>query len=218
MNQMVRVAIFINEGEMSSNFHDLLSQTKQFNYIGKFTNRKELLSNIRNYMIDVLLIDGVSILRESKLLMQIKSLNEKLKMIGIIEDESNIEVDKILKEEIQGYLLAPHKLETIVQAIQVCSLGGIYLSENVKGKFFNTLSEKYLNIYEMNLSPREKQIATLYCEGFSYKEIAKKLCISPQTVKTHLKNFHNKFKNNYTDQLTVKNIHRVLKVKRNKNS
>lgn len=43
------------------------------------------------------------------------------------------------------------------------------------------------------LSPRECDIAALVCLGYTNKEIGRQLSISPETVKTHLKNVLVKF-------------------------
>jgi len=43
------------------------------------------------------------------------------------------------------------------------------------------------------LSPRECDIAALACLGYTNKEIGRQLSISPETVKTHLKNVLVKF-------------------------
>ena len=44
-----------------------------------------------------------------------------------------------------------------------------------------------------SLSPREKDVAALVCLGYTNKEIGGRLNISPQTVKTHLRNVLIKF-------------------------
>lgn len=44
-----------------------------------------------------------------------------------------------------------------------------------------------------SLTPREKEITALACLGYTNKEIAEKLFISPATVKTHLRNAKRKF-------------------------
>ena len=44
-----------------------------------------------------------------------------------------------------------------------------------------------------SLTPREKEITALACLGYTNKEIAEKLFISPATVKTHLRNVKRKF-------------------------
>ncbi len=44
-----------------------------------------------------------------------------------------------------------------------------------------------------SLTPREKEITALACLGYTNKEIAEQLFISPATVKTHLRNAKHKF-------------------------
>ena len=44
------------------------------------------------------------------------------------------------------------------------------------------------------LSPREKQVAALICQDLTGRQIAAKLVISPETVKTHARNILRKFR------------------------
>ena len=43
------------------------------------------------------------------------------------------------------------------------------------------------------LSPREKQVAALVCAGLTGRQIAAKLVVSPETVKTHVRHILRKF-------------------------
>ncbi len=43
------------------------------------------------------------------------------------------------------------------------------------------------------LSPREKQVAALVCAGLTGRQIAARLVISPETVKTHVRHILRKF-------------------------
>jgi DNA-binding NarL/FixJ family response regulator len=44
-----------------------------------------------------------------------------------------------------------------------------------------------------SLSPREKQVAALACAGLTGRQIAARLVISPETVKTHMRHILRKF-------------------------
>ena len=43
------------------------------------------------------------------------------------------------------------------------------------------------------LSPRERQVAALVCEGLTGRQIAAQLVLSPETVKTHVRHILRKF-------------------------
>ena len=42
------------------------------------------------------------------------------------------------------------------------------------------------------LSSREKEVLQLMSEGMTYRQSADKLCIGPETVRTHIKNIYQK--------------------------
>jgi DNA-binding CsgD family transcriptional regulator len=47
-----------------------------------------------------------------------------------------------------------------------------------------------------SLTPREQEITALICQNCTNKQIAEKLCISPETVKTHVEHILSKFDTN----------------------
>ncbi len=53
------------------------------------------------------------------------------------------------------------------------------------------------------LSPREQQTAALVCLGYAQREIALKLVISPETVKSHMKRVLQKFNLHSRDELRI---------------
>jgi len=53
------------------------------------------------------------------------------------------------------------------------------------------------------LSQREQEVTALTCLGYTNREIAEKLVISPDTVKTHLKNILYKFDLHRKDDLRM---------------
>ena len=60
-----------------------------------------------------------------------------------------------------------------------------------------------------NLSPCELDIFTAYCNGFSYSEISSSFLISPNTVKTHLKNCYRKLEiNSKVEAISIMNANK----------
>ena len=51
------------------------------------------------------------------------------------------------------------------------------------------------------LSARERQVATLFARGASYKAIAKQLDVAPTTARNHLQNLYAKLGVNRRDEL-----------------
>lgn len=69
--------------------------------------------------------------------------------------------------------------------------------EVATGLLMNALDERRqaeLNLARWRaLSPREQQVAALICLNYTGRQIAARLRISPETVKTHTRNLLNKF-------------------------
>jgi len=87
-----------------------------------------------------------------------------------------------------GYLLKDVSKDELVDAIRQVSSGGAFIeSQMLKGM----LSEMKPNAggpspAAKNLTKREREILTLVAEGMSNREIAEKLVLSPETVKSHV--------------------------------
>ncbi len=82
---------------------------------------------------------------------------------------------------IEGYLLKDED-EQLVKAIKTILGGGIYYSKTIVNFFNNTKSS-----FE-KLSKREEEVIKLIADGFTNIEIAEKLFLSKETIKTHIKN------------------------------
>ncbi len=95
-------------------------------------------------------------------------------------------VDKILDIGIKGYVLKNDAYEDLLYAIKATSRGKIFISTSLQREDFSD-SHILPKIYEedINITPREREILSLIADGFTSKEIGKKLFISTRTVETH---------------------------------
>lgn len=94
--------------------------------------------------------------------------------------------------------LSPSFIEKMLQALQELAERDDIPVERLEAELLDFLraefgSEKTYRQSWGHLTPRERQITSLYCQGLSNNEIAERLVISPETVKTHLRNATKKF-------------------------
>ncbi|HEY6960055.1 MAG TPA: response regulator transcription factor [Candidatus Limnocylindria bacterium] len=88
-----------------------------------------------------------------------------------------------------GYLLKDISKEELIDAIRQVSSGGAFIeSQMLKGmlsemKPSGTIAPTSAG---KNLTKREREILSLVAEGMSNREIAEKLVLSPETVKSHV--------------------------------
>lgn len=150
---------------------------------------EEALQKIPNDPPDVVLMDinlpGMSGIECVSRLKQ-KLPSTEIVMLTIYEDSDNI--FKALKAGASGYLIKSSHPQDLLQSIRDVYNGGAPFSSHIARKvvqYFRT-PVKTSRENEM-LSPRENEITELLASGYVYKEIADKLGIGAETVRTHVK-------------------------------
>lgn len=96
-------------------------------------------------------------------------------------DKLSFQVDLELLESLQGLAENEQRSQNEVAA----DLLSIALAQRDAANF-------YLERWR-DLSPREQQVAALACLGYTNRQIANRLVISTETVKSHMRNVLNKF-------------------------
>ncbi|MDQ6902596.1 MAG: response regulator transcription factor [Bacteroidota bacterium] len=102
-------------------------------------------------------------------------------------------VFKALKAGATGYILKNTEAAKLIEALRDLRKGGSPMSNEIARKVVNAFQQEivYKDAKE-NLSDREREVLQWLSKGFSYKEIAEKLFISVETVRTHIRNIYEK--------------------------
>jgi len=98
-------------------------------------------------------------------------------------------IPKLVSKGVVGILPPGVDSDLLKKAIKAVSLGELWIDRKSIKDF---LSSEGLPERKAILSEREKEIVSLICQGYRNKEIAHKLNISEQTVKSHCNRIYEK--------------------------
>jgi len=128
---------------------------------------------------------------------RLKMLHPRMQMMVLTVYDNPDNIFNALKAGATSYLLKGTPPEKIVEAINEVHHGGSPISSQIARKVIEAFTKKEkTNDYFQNLSRREQEILEQLSKGYRYKEIADKLFVSIETVRTHIRNIYEKLQVN----------------------
>ena len=136
-------------------------------------------------------------------LQKLKSLHPRMQMMVLTVYDNADTIFDALKAGASSYILKSTAPEKIIEAIEELHTGGSPISSQIARKVIEAFQVKEkVNTHFEELSRREQEILEQLSRGYRYKEIAEKLHISTETVRTHIRNIYEKLQvNSRTDAL-----------------
>ncbi|RLB11781.1 MAG: DNA-binding response regulator [Deltaproteobacteria bacterium] len=176
----------------------VIAKSKNYEVIAEAGNGNEALKLIKKFKPDIALVDiSLPDINGIELIRKIKKRFSQVKIM-VISVHSKIDyIVEAFKAGAFGYLVKEAAASSVIEGLDTISKGEYFLhssvSKEVVKSLINTPSIKNTGDPAYNsLTPREQEILRLLAEGFSNKEIADMLCISPKTVENHRSNIMNK--------------------------
>ena len=163
-----------------------------------FGNAETALKELIAEPVDIALFDvnlpgmnGIDCIRK------LKMVHPKTQcMVLTVYDKPDI-IFEALKAGAISYLLKSTPAEKIIEAIAEVNKGGSPISSQIARKVIEAFAIKEnTNEYFQNLTRREQEILENLSMGYRYKEIADKLFVSLDTVRTHVRNIYEKLQVN----------------------
>lgn len=195
MADPVRVLIADDHTIVRSGVRLLLEAEPDIQVVGEALDGAEAVALAGSLQPDVVLMDiampGIDGLEATR---QIKTRFSAVQVLVLTMHRSDEYFFEMLKAGASGYILKGADTSDLIQAVRVVSRGEVFL--------YPTMAEKLLRDYfsrvfgddqsEPALSQREREILRLLAEGYSNKEIAEQLVVSPSTIHSHRTNIMNK--------------------------
>lgn len=197
-NHALREAI-VNYLNVTRTFHCLFNYSK----ISDLTNLKpEIVPDI--LLLDVHLEEG-SAINYLRHLSEYFSASRIVIMTGDPHDDLLLQA---IEQGVQGYILKPFTMTSLVQTLEAILANGTFLSPDLVKKLMKTLSQRGnpTAMEDMGLTAQEKKIMSLLKDGLTYKSIAINMNLSYHTVNQHIKNIYKKL--NISSKFELMNLHR----------
>ncbi|MEO9483180.1 MAG: LuxR C-terminal-related transcriptional regulator [Ekhidna sp.] len=167
----------------AQDFQNLVSSVKTFNQL----STKEF-TIIHENPDAILIVDGIIINNgiEIENILQLALNNSVVIVKNLYKNE---EVYHYLKAGVKGLTSLDNFYTNIANIINGAKRDEIYLSNNEVGHLFQHIKS---TLDTSELTDREQQVLPLIMNGFTYHEVASKLDISYETIKSHMKNIYKK--------------------------
>jgi DNA-binding NarL/FixJ family response regulator len=192
----IRIAIGCCNYLFAEGLKKLLEDERGVNIIGVFNGGKNLVSELKEILKlnpDVILSDYTADFNIILNLPESFLQENRLRILLIGDRTLRFLADKHLKELISkgvvGILPPSADSDLLKKALRAVLSGELWLDRNTLRKLLISMKQQEKNV---TLAKREREIVQHICQGYRNKEIAQKLNISEQTVKSHCNRIYKK--------------------------
>ncbi len=188
----VRVVIADDQGMVRSGFTTLLNSEPDIEVIGEAVNGQEAVTCAGQLQPDVILMDvRMPVLDGLQATRQITAMAGAPKVLVLTTFDLDDYVYQALRWGASGFLLKDASARELADAVRVVAAGDALLSPGVTKRLIAEFARmgaphgpnrKRLD----NLTERESEVLALVARGMSNAEIAARLVVAEQTIKTHV--------------------------------
>ena len=190
----LRVAIVEDDPRWRSNLELLLRETEGFECVGSYPSGEAAVADVPRRRPQVVLMDinlpkmsGVECTR------QLRALLPELQIVMLTVYDDSDRIFQALQMGANGYLLKRASADEILQAIQDVQRGGAPMSAYIARKVVQSFQQQAaLTRPDEVLSKRESEVLGYVSRGYSDKEVAEALGLTPATVRSYLKTIYGK--------------------------
>jgi len=189
---MIQVAIVEDDLEISQSLASLVSSENDFVLVNTFRDAESFINVFMDLNVDVVLMDiglpgqsGIQAVAKLKP----RKPNVQFIMCTIFDDDEK--VFQSLCMGATGYLVKNTTSDKLSDAIRTAFNGGSPMSAEIARKVVQSFQQRKVQSNEAELlTSRQWEILNLLDQGYRYKEIAGKLDLSFDTIRTYCRNIY----------------------------
>jgi DNA-binding NarL/FixJ family response regulator len=188
----IRVVIADDQGMVRSGFSILLNAQSDIEVVGEATNGAEAVAEAARLRPDVILMDvRMPVMDGLEATRAIMSADDPPKVLVLTTFDLDDYVYEALRAGASGFLLKDASAQELAQAVRVMASGDALLAPSVTRRLISEFvrmgapkgpDRKRLE----TLTERETEVLALVARGLSNAELAERLVVAEQTIKTHV--------------------------------
>ena len=189
---MIQLAIVEDDHEILQSYLNLLKEDNEISVVKTFDSAEAFITGFSDLNADVVLMDiGLPGKNGIQAIAELKPRRPKVQyiMCTVYDDEEKI--FNALCVGATGYLLKNSPLAEISDAIKSVYHGGSMMSASIARKVVQSFQSRNAQSDGIeNLTSRQWDILNYLDQGYRYKEIADKMNLSFETIRTYCRNIY----------------------------
>ena len=193
-NMQIKVAIVDDDEGIRTSLAALIRRAPALKLAGDYPDAETALKEIPRHPPDVVLMDiNLPGIKGVECVRQLKSTLPKVQFLMLTVYEDSDSLFNSLKAGASGYLLKRTASARLLEAIRDVHGGGSPMTPQLARRvvqFFSKPAEGELSV--SRLTPGEREFLNQLANGYAYKEIADRMKISIDTVRSYVRTVYEK--------------------------
>ena len=190
----IKVAVVDDDEGICNSLSDLIERAPGLRLTAKFANGETALREIPKNLPDVVLMDiNLPGMKGYECVRQLKTAHPKVQFLMLTVYEDSDSLFKSLRAGASGYLLKRTASARLLEAIHDVHEGGSPMSPQLARRVVQFFSEPSPGAASLaRLTPAERDFLDQLAQGCAYKEIADRMKISIDTVRSYVRTVYEK--------------------------
>lgn len=217
MTEKIRILIVEDQEITRVGLRLTLENFQDFEVVGEAATGDAAVQESLRLAPDIVLMDiGLEGIDGIEAARRIKEQNASVKVMMFTAHETDDAVFAALAAGADGYALKTIPSAQLALAVRTLTQGAGWLDPSIANRVLRACASvlpqarKEQTIDKFNLSPRELEVLNFVVEGMSNQEIADKLALSLDTIKTHMRHIMEKLCVSDRTQAAVKAMRQGL--------
>lgn len=189
MTASIRLLIVDDHAVVRKGLAMVLRLESDLEVIGEAENGRVGLEMAKALNPDIVLVDLVMPEMDGQqMALALRKSKPTIKILMLTGTEVDDRVFDLVAAGIEGYVLKQIEPAELVRAIHAVVNGEAYLHPDVMKKVVSRMQQQLQQPSLISLTPRELEVLEWMASSNTYRQIAKQLSVSEETIRSHAKN------------------------------